>query len=93
MDKGQARKGKVSDIDADTWVKYSEDMFLFKGSNPPWENSEHELRLSEAWLELEAWGVADATSNLLKLFPEAIATGNTDLLKPKNMEKRYPIAV
>lgn len=48
------RQGNVTEIDADTWVNYVEDIYLFEGSNRPWENSEQELRRSEAWRELQA---------------------------------------
>lgn len=83
--------GKISGIDPDFWVNYEKDDHFFKDSNAPWAGERNNASLDFCLQQLKDWNVINERSKLLELLPLAIAAGDIRLLRPKNMNKVYPL--
>jgi hypothetical protein len=85
--------GVVSEIDPDVWVDYVDDQHFFNANEAPWFGKQNNQKMETCQNVLRQWGVVDREPKLLKFFAQAIANNDTAVLRPKNMEKRFPIAV
>jgi hypothetical protein len=84
--------GTVEALDPDTWVTIeTQAESYFNDGNSPWWGDKRTMEIGMA--VLKEWGVENKTPRLLSLFQVAIDTGDTEVLRPKNHQKRYPSAV
>lgn len=80
--------GSVIELDPDTHVKYeqSESYFGTDGT-PGWGNQKtREIGMAI----LKSWGVEGKRPRILNLLPQAIKSGNVEILRPKNNKKIFP---
>lgn len=81
------KDGQVVPVDADATVDINgESEFFFNDGSKPWTDKK---TLAVCISALQKWGVQSVIPGTLKLLPEAIATGNTDILKYVNRGKRF----
>jgi hypothetical protein len=85
-----ARKnGKVVSVDPDAIAHHNgEAEGLFKDGSTPWGGNKNTL--STCLALLKEWGVTDRICGPLALLPQAIATGNPNVLRPENKNKQFP---
>jgi hypothetical protein len=81
--------GTVIALDPDTWVDIKDDSEgYFNDGTTPWSGDKTSLAVGLA--VLKKWGVENKRSPLLDLLKVALATGDTEVLRPKNRDKHYP---
>lgn len=82
------KDGKVIPVDPDAMVENNGGgEFFFDDETTPWGGNKKALTTCISILQ--AWGVEHHIPGTLKLLPEVIATGGTDVLKYVNREKKF----
>lgn len=79
--------GHVSAIAPDRWVSFEKQIWYFDDTNLPWRNKKS---FDKSFGILIEWGVHTPCPQLIYLLPEAVMTGNVDMLTKKDTNSRFP---
>jgi hypothetical protein len=81
--------GSVIPLDPDVWVeKNVQEEYFFNDRTAPWHGNKRSF--ADCFAALKEWGVEKLNSGPLRLLSTAIATGDTDTLRPKHKGKYFP---
>jgi hypothetical protein len=84
----KSKDGVIEAIDPDFWIAYEEQHHYFNDGTVPWRGDKKKLTELEG--VLEEWNVKNKEPKILALLVDAVSSGHTNVLKPKNREKAYP---
>lgn len=84
---GKTPDGSVIALEPDTWIDHDDSVYFYYGVDS------NEIKHSKSMAILKEWGLKNKRPLILDLLPQAIETGNADILKAKrggDMTKVFP---